>query len=249
MLFEGQKFADAYVYVAAASGVCYVAAVKVAQALYPPQPTTQDGVVKKVIVPLHNAILVVWSLLMNLALLKCIYERPSWSDIFCPQLPGKSEFEDRVLWILLVSKYYELVDTVVHILLGHQISFLHTFHHCIVLVTTSMWFVANSGMILIGGAFNTGVHVIMYTYYFRSSLGLKTSWKAWVTRTQIIQFVTSMIAFCITCAYNFQLTSQGAKGCLNMDIFYISSAFNAVLLVLFVQLLKVTFKMVKKKNE
>jgi len=174
---------------------------------------------------------------MHFALWKCIFDRTTWRSIACEstiarRFEPRSEFEDLTLLVLLLSKYYELFDTAIHFALNHEISFLHTFHHAVVLVTTSTWYLAPIGMVLYGALFNTGVHVIMYTYYLLSSLGIKPP-KVGITLLQIVQFVVSMVAFVYVLVLN---ATEGDCG--NMPLFYLASAFNAILLGLFVQLLR-----------
>lgn len=62
--------------------------------------------VKSIIVPLHNFILIVWSLGMHLALWKCILDRKTWHSIACePTLSSsfepRSQFEDVTLLVKL----------------------------------------------------------------------------------------------------------------------------------------------------
>jgi len=40
-----------------------------------------------------------------------------------------------------------------------------------------------------GSIMNTGVHVIMYSYYFLSACGVQCFWKKYITQVQMLQFV------------------------------------------------------------
>mmetsp|Transcript_10633 Transcript_10633/g.29995 ORF Transcript_10633/g.29995 Transcript_10633/m.29995 type:complete len:120 (+) Transcript_10633:684-1043(+) len=78
---------------------------------------------------------------------------------------------------------------------------------------------------------NTGVHVIMYYYFFASAIGRPPKWKKLVTLCQIIQFVFSftmgLVYVCVrlkrqkACSGEFSL-------CVNVGI-------NAIFLTLFLQ--------------
>lgn len=219
------------IYAAGACGFAYILLTKLAQMVIKPGPQ-KPGFVKKVIVPLHNFILIAWSLYMHLTIWSAMLSRPSFSSIACPTGTVRSAAEDAALQMLLASKFYEFFDTVVHVLLGHKISFLHIFHHSIVPATTASWYVADIGMVLPGACFNTGVHVFMYTYYLLSSFGYSPPWKAWVTTLQVLQFIVSMCAFIVV-----NVMVYNGHACQNMGLFYLASAFNGVLLVLFFQLL------------
>lgn len=226
------------------TSLAYTVAVTVYGA--PVQGKKVNKSVKTFIVPAHNFVLIVWSLGMHLALWKCIFDRKTWRSIACestiPSHEPRSSFEDLTLLVLLLSKYYELFDTAIHFALNHEISFLHTFHHAVVLLTTSTWYLAPIGMVLYGALFNTGVHVIMYTYYLLSSLGIRLP-KMGITMLQIVQFMVSMVAFIYVMYLNF---TEGDCG--NMALFYLASAFNAILLGLFIQLLLKNNKAQIKKH-
>jgi hypothetical protein len=74
-----------------------------------------------------------------------------------------------------------------------QITFLHVFHH--VIVVTAAWGSAYYGLInlvIFTLCLNSMVHAIMYSYYFLSTLGPEVQkylwWKKHLTKVQIFQF-------------------------------------------------------------
>lgn len=74
-----------------------------------------------------------------------------------------------LLWIL--NKYADLIDTVIFVLRRKfvQVSFLHVYHHVIVIYYAYMSFVETpGGFQRLSGLMNTIVHAIMYAYYFAS---------------------------------------------------------------------------------
>ena len=70
---------------------------------------------------------------------------------------------------------------------------MHVFHHACVLFMSWGYLEFRQTLAFGGLIANTAVHVLMYVYYARAALKLETSWKAWVTRVQIIQFVSSFL--------------------------------------------------------
>merc|ERR1712150_214822 len=106
-------------------------------------------------------------------------------------------------YVYYLSKYYELLDTVLQLLKGRPPPhfFLHVYHHSVVLFMAWGWLQCTQTLCFGGLIFNTSVHVVMYYYYFRRVLGWPTPWKRLVTQFQIVQFGTSLLCFCVTLSY------------------------------------------------
>lgn len=107
-------------------------------------------------------------------------------------------------YIYYLSKYYELLDTVLALGKGSvpRHLTLHTFHHALVLIMAWLWLEQRQSLQWIGLLFNTGVfprtarisvflqgvmesahtaewagvHVIMYYFYSRVALGIRVWW-------------------------------------------------------------------------
>ncbi|XP_063701989.1 very long chain fatty acid elongase 7-like [Culicoides brevitarsis] len=106
-----------------------------------------------------------------------------------------------VYWYYL-AKLTELLDTVFFVLRkkDNQVSFLHIVHHGGMPIFA--WYVTKyipGGQIMLTGALNSVVHVIMYTYYMIAAMGPKYQkylwWKKYITTIQLIQFVMAAIHF------------------------------------------------------
>lgn len=99
----------------------------------------------------------------------------------------------RLLWLFMVSKILDFVDTYLIILSckWRQLTLLHVYHHASVLLV--FWFnlaLAYDGDIYITILLNSGVHAVMYTYYFLSlHCQHPIWWKRYLTMLQILQFV------------------------------------------------------------
>ncbi|CAD5120284.1 DgyrCDS8860 [Dimorphilus gyrociliatus] len=118
----------------------------------------------------------------------------------------------RVCQLFHLSKYIELLDTVIFVLRKkfNQISFLHVFHHGVMPI--SWWF----GVKFVAGGFgtfhgwlNSWIHFMMYIYYGIAGLGPAYQkyiwWKKYMTSLQLLQFalvtIHSIQLFFIPCNY------------------------------------------------
>lgn len=96
-----------------------------------------------------------------------------------------------LVWVHYNNKYVELLDTVFMILRkkNNQISFLHCYHHVMLIWA---WFlvckVEAGGDSFFGATVNSFIHVIMYGYYTLALVGIPCPWKKWITKCQMIQF-------------------------------------------------------------
>ena len=111
--------------------------------------------------------------------------------------PGIGGFRISFLvWIHYNNKYVELLDTLFMILRkkNNQISFLHCYHHILLIWA---WFlvckVQSGGDVYFGALVNSFIHVIMYAYYTMSLLNIPCPWKKWITTCQLIQFVICFV--------------------------------------------------------
>ncbi|KAI9506198.1 fatty acid elongase [Coemansia spiralis] len=93
------------------------------------------------------------------------------------------------LYLFYLSKYYELMDTVIIILKGRKASVLQIYHHAgvILVMYTANYFTSPSSVFIVWE--NAGVHTIMYTYYALTALGFNPPGKQYLTSLQIFQFL------------------------------------------------------------
>ena len=81
-----------------------------------------------------------------------------------------------LIYIHYNNKFIELLDTMFMILRkkNKQISFLHVYHHCLLLWS---WFLVCrfgcGGDAYFGAVVNSGVHVLMYSYYLVRTLNVR----------------------------------------------------------------------------
>ncbi|XP_062549403.1 elongation of very long chain fatty acids protein 4-like [Armigeres subalbatus] len=101
----------------------------------------------------------------------------------------------RRAYLYFVVKVIDLLDTVFFVVRKkqNQVSFLHVYHHTgMVMLSWSgvKWFPGGHSVFM--GFINSFVHVVMYYYYFLTSISPKYKgnvwWKKHITQLQIIQF-------------------------------------------------------------
>jgi elongation of very long chain fatty acids protein 4 len=112
-----------------------------------------------------------------------------------------------------ISKLYELFDTVFMVLRHRvrQITFLHVFHHSTMTLLTDWLFTTFPIPATVPLMFlNSLVHVVMYGYYFLTTLYplRPLVWKKRITQLQLLQFLFGFVhgsigylyhGFCIYC--------------------------------------------------
>lgn len=143
-----------------------------------------------------------------------------------------------------VLKLIEFSDTIFFVLRKkyNQASFLHLFHHSFIFSVGWLYFKLSPDATTVLFSFiNSGIHMIMYMYYFLATFKSVQSalwWKPYLTMLQISQFVISMIHF----GY------QGIFSSCNYprSLFYIGFSFNFIFFLLFIHFYHVAYVKSKK---
>lgn len=111
--------------------------------------------------------------------------------------PGPLGFRiSYIVWLHYNNKFFELLDTLWMILRkkNNQITFLHCYHHVLMMWA---WFycirVESGGDCYFGATVNSAIHVIMYGYYTLALLNIPCPWKKMITNAQMIQFATVLM--------------------------------------------------------
>ncbi|KAH8396857.1 hypothetical protein KR215_005547, partial [Drosophila sulfurigaster] len=113
----------------------------------------------------------------------------------------EKHIERWICYTYFINKIIDLLDTVFFVLRKSykQITLLHVYHH-VLMTAPAYWvfhFYGFGGQYATMGFLNTGVHAVMYFYYFISARypELKGSlwWKKYITKLQLLQFIILFI--------------------------------------------------------
>lgn len=122
-----------------------------------------------------------------------VYTNPHYTSMWgTPAQAGPLGFRISFLvWVHYMNKYVELLDTVFMIMRkkNNQVSFLHCYHHVLLIWS---WYavcvIESGGEAYFGATVNSAIHVIMYGYYTLALLNIPCPWKKWITNLQMLQF-------------------------------------------------------------
>lgn len=117
------------------------------------------------------------------------------------------------IWLHYVNKFLEFVDTGFMAASGawRQVSTLHVVHHAI--MGPCWWHVLSSAVGAsegctqgwFGSWINSCIHVMMYSYYFLSAVGVRMDWfRLPLTSMQLIQFFAAFGHACVMLHYRLQ---------------------------------------------
>lgn len=185
-------------HIAAICGIVYLAFVLTVAPIF---SVTGFSIKLKPVMRIYNLAMVLLSGYMFTRGVMLAYQNHP-GTVFCvPMAKGDAGHEmAQLVWIFTYSKVIEFLDTFFMVMEGRmrQVSFLHVYHHVSIL---SYWFViswlAPGSDAYFSLAGNSLIHVMMYGYYFLSSLGYSPWWKYYITKAQIFQFML----FCVQSIY------------------------------------------------
>jgi len=193
----------------------------------------------------HNVILCVWSLAMCIGTIIPVYRlymEHGTRSLFCgisadhPMMVGLFGYWRYHYYL---SKFYELLDTVILVLKKKNLIFLHVYHHAIMLYISWIWIAANYTVGWWGVMTNTLVHVFMYYYYFVSTMGIHPWWKKYITTGQIVQFIAGL-SFATPQFYLYYTTNGNCGG--DIRLAWISQIVATSFLFLFINFYIKTYK-------
>jgi GNS1/SUR4 family len=148
----------------------------------------------KPVVAVYNLIQIVANFaIVFLALRDKIFVSGSLENL-CGHKEQTEYFNSTLVWMgyawcaLKVSDFF---DTIFFILLKKfsHVTFLHVYHHFTTMLIAFVVFrFLHTEQAIVYAGVNCLVHMVMYFYYFLTSLGFKPKWKKFVTIFQLVQF-------------------------------------------------------------
>ncbi|EGD83301.1 transferase [Salpingoeca rosetta] len=149
-------------------------------------------------------------------------------------------------WVLVhyLSKFLDFFDTIFIALRkkDRQMSFLHVYHHATIGPIWGLLLYLGYGgaTACFGACINSFTHVLMYTHYFVSALGIRHPFKPLITSWQIFQFY-SCIAHAVLCISPLETVYP-------KYLAYVQFAYHLTMIVLFTSFFKKTYGADDKKK-
>ncbi|OAD65736.1 hypothetical protein PHYBLDRAFT_160780 [Phycomyces blakesleeanus NRRL 1555(-)] len=158
------------------------------------QDTSKSSGLMTAFVFLHNLSLSIYSMITFYNMAKGMHRSfnrgQTLHDAYCDK--------DSFLWndslaywgyIFYLSKFYEVIDTIIILLKGRRSSLLQTYHHSGAMITMWAGIRYQAQPIWIFVVFNSFVHSVMYLYYAMTCVGIHPPGKRYITTMQITQFL------------------------------------------------------------
>ncbi|KAI3464946.1 hypothetical protein Pfo_021609 [Paulownia fortunei] len=198
---------------------------------------TLPGAALRLAAAAHNIVLCLLSLIMAVGCtLSVLHQTPPDNLSWCICFPAGSTSQcgPTFFWahVFYFSKLLEFVDTLLILLSGsrsRRLSFLHVYHHAVVVVMCYMWLAAPQTLFPVGLVTNASVHVLMYAYYLLCALGYRPWWKRMVTDCQITQFLFGFLISGLMLYLHFT-----GLGCSGVWVWGFNMLFTTSLLALFI---------------
>ena len=188
----------------------------------------------------HNALLCIGSLWMHILVYRAVISvsrSNSFSETICnPRDAPLPPIVSQTFVVFYLSKFYELLDSVILALRSRRLTLLHVWHHSSVIFEVFAWRHFRFSLGLYGMWFNTLVHIVMYAYYACTLYKIPFPFKKYITTTQICQFITGF-ASTIPWLYLHRTT-----GCAGLNALLIAALINGSYLFLFIQFYRRTYK-------
>ena len=145
----------------------------------------------------YNAALSVMSaylLLHHCSVMSSLLQRHSLWSLLCDEAVqhtvGVKTFS---LYVVYLTKFLELSDTLLLCLRGKPTPFIHLYHHAVTVVFAWLHLTQQTCLGWTMPILNLAVHVVLYAYFALHEMGVRVWWKRYLTLMQVTQFYLIMI--------------------------------------------------------
>ncbi|KAK0550982.1 hypothetical protein OC846_003459 [Tilletia horrida] len=153
---------------------------------------------------LHNTLLTIFSawIFVNVAPAAITFLIAGWAGagwqgfkLAACSIPTNYPHLARYVWFFYVSKYYEVIDSLILVLKGKKIGELQAFHHAGALICMWVAYRYQSQNVWVFTAWNSGVHTLMYMYYVFTAMRwpFPRALKRSLTTLQMLQIASGTI--------------------------------------------------------
>ncbi|KAK0534031.1 hypothetical protein OC835_002821 [Tilletia horrida] len=153
---------------------------------------------------LHNAALTVYSAwtFVNVAPAALTFLYAGWSGagweglkLSACSIPTNYPHLARFVYFFYLSKYYEVIDSVILVLKGKEIGQLQSYHHAGALICMWIAYRYQSQNVWVFTAWNSGVHTLMYMYYVFAAMRwpFPRALKRSLTTLQMLQIASGTV--------------------------------------------------------
>jgi len=150
-----------------------------------------------------------------------------------------------ILFLFYLSKYYEYVDTIILYAKKKQPIFLQKFHHIGATIVWHLGFVYEFEGVYFASLINSGIHTVMYGYYFLSLFStirpMINKYKIYITSAQVGQLAFGFVTL--------PLFYYSKESLVNQRIIIVFDLYIGCLIGLFLQfMIKNYFKPIRDKS-
>lgn len=149
----------------------------------------------KPVIIVYNAMCVFFAGYVVYGIIDFKLRNPDDLHFVCNDGARTGPFGDRlgwIFWVFYAQKFWEFCDTWFFILRKNfnQVSVLHVYHHASITVVVGMLMRHQfTGDVYLPIFLNSVIHVLMYSHYLVTALGIRSWWSQYLTSMQLIQFL------------------------------------------------------------
>ncbi|KAI5166936.1 hypothetical protein NEIRO02_1541 [Nematocida sp. AWRm79] len=152
------------------------------------------------------------------------------------------------IWIFYISKYYEVVDTLILFMSNKESSFLQMYHHAGAIVACWLVSLSESYSGWIWVVLNSFIHSTMYLYYAMTVVGIRAPFKRAITFMQIGQFFVGLFFGSIYISRDTTFSSDPTLRFYQYSAIIFNIVYVIILIGLFINFERQTYRKISAKK-